>query len=85
MVHKLCGPRNHHQPDAGWGVGWTGMGELEYLTCSQVEEGGGVGLGFLCWGPRWEAAAAEAAGEKKACSESYRPGWDAGVPEAAKG
>lgn len=41
------------------GVEWrTGRGELEYPTCSQVEEGGGVGLGLLCWGLDWKATAA---------------------------
>lgn len=43
----------------GWGGALgTGRGELEYLTCSQVEEGGGVGLGLLCWSLGWKAAAA---------------------------
>lgn len=52
----------HSRPQAGMGregVGWrTGRGELEYLTCSQVEEGGGVGLGLLVRGLGWKAAAA---------------------------
>lgn len=51
IAPRLCGSRKYYQPGAGWEVGWTGMGELECLTSSQVEEGGGVGLRFLCWGP----------------------------------
>lgn len=53
-------------------VGWTGMGELEYLTCSQVEEGGWGRLEFLCWGPGWEAAMAKLRGREG--SECCRPG-----------
>lgn len=74
IAPRLCGSRKYYQPGAEWEVGWAGMGELECLTSSQVEEGGGVGLGFLCWGPCWEAAAAEAVGEKRACSEGCHPG-----------
>lgn len=50
------------------------MGELEYLTCSQVEEGGWGRLEFLCWGPGWEAAIAKLKLRGREGSERCRPG-----------
>lgn len=72
VAPRLCGSRKHYQPGAGMGGReWTEMGELECLTCSQVEEGRWGRLGIPMLGPRWEAAAAEAAGEG---SVGCRPG-----------